>query len=210
MDTHWIELIGFGGTAMTVASYSMRTIIPLRIAGIASSFFFIAYGVMISSWPMLLMEFTILPLNIVRLLQLMRLLKQVEGASGGEFDIAWLQPFAHHVRRKAGDTLFREGDSADHLLIVHSGKFGLAGRDVTFGPGDMMGELGFISPENHRTATLLCLEDGEVGRVSYADLKQLFFQNPKFGYFLLKLIARRMFENEARARATAPMAIAAE
>src|SRR5213075_1752359 len=93
MDTHWIELIGFGGTAMTVASYSMRTIIPLRIAGIASSFFFIAYGVMISSWPMLLMEFTILPLNIVRLLQLMRLLKQVEGASGGEFDIAWLQPF---------------------------------------------------------------------------------------------------------------------
>jgi len=85
-----------------------------------------------------------------------------------------------------------------------------AGREVTFGPGDMTGELGFISPDNHRTATLLCLDDGEVGRVSYADLKQLFFQNPKFGYFLLKLIARRMFENEARARATAPMAIAAE
>jgi hypothetical protein len=211
MEAHWIEVVGYGGTAMTVASYSMRTIIPLRIAGIASSVFFIAYGLLIQSWPMLVMELTILPLNVIRLIQLLRLIKQVENATGEEFDVVWLEPFARRVKHKAGSVLFREGEKADHLLIVYSGKFGLAGRDVTFTPGDMMGELGFIAPQNHRTATLKCLEEGEVGRVSYSDLKQLFFQNPRFGFYLLKLMARRMFENEARARASAPpMAMAAE
>lgn len=210
MDIHWVEVIGYGGSAMTVASYSMRTIIPLRIAGILSSFFFIAYSLLINSWPMLLMELTIMPLNVIRLVQLLRLLKQVEGATGDEFDIHWLQPFARHLKRQAGDVLFRAGDNADHLLIVYSGKYKIVDRDITFGPGDMMGEIGFIAPDNHRTATLECVEAGEVGRVSYHDLKQLFFQNPRFGYYLLKLIARRMFDNANHARNTPPLAQAAE
>ena len=98
MDIHWVEVIGYGGSAMTVASYSMRTIIPLRIAGILSSFFFIAYSLLINSWPMLLMELTIMPLNVIRLVQLLRLLKQVEGATGDEFDIHWLQPMRRQVK----------------------------------------------------------------------------------------------------------------
>ncbi len=74
----------------------------------------------------------------------------------------------------------------------------------------LMGELGFLSPGNLRTATLECIEPGEVGVVTYFDIKQLFFQNPKFGYYLMKLIAARLFENEARARAQVPLAQAAE
>ncbi|MEQ1771729.1 MAG: cyclic nucleotide-binding domain-containing protein [Devosia sp.] len=210
MDIHWIEMIGYGGTAMTALSYSMRTIVPLRIAGIASSVFFIAYGLSIQSWPMLATEFIILPLNIVRLFQLLRLLKQTENASGDEFEITWLEPFSKARRLSAGEILFRSGDKASELYVVHSGRYRIVDRDIEFGSGQLMGELGFLSPDNLRTATLECVVPGEVGVVTYFDLKQLFFQNPKFGFYLMKLIAARLFENEAHARTATPVRQAAE
>ena len=72
MDTHLIEAIGYCGTLATVASYSMRSIVPLRIAGIASSVFFIAYAATMGVWPMLLTEFVILPINCLRLAEALR------------------------------------------------------------------------------------------------------------------------------------------
>lgn len=199
-----VELVGYGGTVLTALSYSMRTIVPLRIAGIGSSVFFICYALFIHSIPMLATELLILPLNVLRLVQILRLMKQVESATGGEFDIAWLESFAQIRPVQAGQVMFRAGDEAKELFVVHNGSFGIEGRnDIRFGPGDMMGELGFLAPDNKRTATLVCIEEGEVGAVSYFDLKQLYFQNPKFGFYLLKLIAGRLFQNEARARAAA-------
>ena len=46
--------------------------LPLRIAALLSCIFFIAYAAMIGSWPLLLMEFVLLPINAVRLLELRR------------------------------------------------------------------------------------------------------------------------------------------
>ena len=73
MGSEWIEAIGYAGTAATVATYSMRTIIPLRIAGILSSLFFIAYATIAGVLPMLVTEFIILPINCYRLYQILRL-----------------------------------------------------------------------------------------------------------------------------------------
>lgn len=70
--TEWIEAIGYAGTAATVATYSMRTIVPLRLAGILSSVFFITYAVISGIWPMLLTELIILPINCFRLYQHLR------------------------------------------------------------------------------------------------------------------------------------------
>jgi hypothetical protein len=72
VDTNFIEAIGYCGTLATVATYSMRSIAPLRIAGIASSLFFITYGAIMGVWPMLLTEFVILPINCLRLVQVLR------------------------------------------------------------------------------------------------------------------------------------------
>ena len=72
MGGEWIEAIGYAGTAATVATYSMRTIIPLRIAGILSSLFFITYAVISGVLPMLVTELIILPINCYRLYQILR------------------------------------------------------------------------------------------------------------------------------------------
>lgn len=201
MGWHWIEVIGYLGTAATVASYSMKTIIPLRIAGIVSSFFFIAYAAFISAWPMLATELLILPLNCLRLYQLLRLMRQLDNADGNELSVSWLEAFTRNRDHRAGDILFCMGETADHLLIVKSGRFRLAERDIPILPGALVGELGFLSPNNQRTMTLECVEDGTVGRISYEHLKQLYFQNPKFGFYLLRLMAARLFDNIDHAKA---------
>jgi energy-converting hydrogenase Eha subunit E len=68
----WIEAIGFFGTACAIAADAMRRMLPLRIAAVLSSLFFLAYGVLIGSMPMIAMELILLPINSFRLLELIR------------------------------------------------------------------------------------------------------------------------------------------
>jgi CRP/FNR family transcriptional regulator, cyclic AMP receptor protein len=182
-----VELLGYLGTAFTVASYSMRTIVPLRIAGIGSSFAFIAYALTIQSWPILLTELIILPLNLFRLWQVLRLIRELEAIPGREFSVEWLESIASHRHFRRGDRVFAAGDRADYMLFVRS----------------LVGELALFTAENRRTMSLECVEDGSVGVVSYADAKLLSFQHPKFGHYLLQLIASRLLSNLEHARAQA-------
>ena len=65
-------------------------------------------------------------------------------------------------------------------------------------PGRIMGELGFIDPNNRRTATVESVENGEVLAITYDRLLELYFQNPEFGYYLLRLTTERLMQNIAR------------
>ena len=67
--------------------------------------------------------------------------------------------------------------------------------------GAVVGELGLLSPEGLRTATLVSLDDGEVLSLAYEKFEELYYQNPEFGLGFLKLTSRRLFENIARLEA---------
>jgi CRP-like cAMP-binding protein len=56
-------------------------------------------------------------------------------------------------------------------------------------PGQVIGELGLIAPDNKRTLTFECMEDGELVTISCGQVKQLYFQNPQFGFYFLQLIS---------------------
>lgn len=198
---HWVvEAIGYGGTVFTIASYGMRTIIPLRIAGVVASVLFIIYGAAIQSWPVLITELIILPLNTIRLYQVLRLVRQVQQAAEGELSADWLAPFAREQSCRAGEVIFAAGDTASYLLLIRSGSFRLREADIALGHGELVGEMGFLSPGNTRTMTLECVADGVVGRVSYFDVKQLYFSNPSFAYYFLRLVSHRLFDNLERAQ----------
>ena len=151
-------------------------------------------------WPMLLTELVILPLNILRLIQMFRLLRQVEEAARSDFALDWLEPFARNKTYQPGQILFHKGDYANHLLLIHTGRFRLKEAGIELGSGELVGELGFLSPGNQRTMTLECIEAGSAGSVTYKDIQQLYYQNPKFGFFFLRLISDRLFENLERAK----------
>ena len=61
-----------------------------------------------------------------------------------------------------------------------------------------MGELGFLTPDNRRTATIECIEAGQVLTIEYDKLLEIYFQNPEFGDHFLILTSQRLLENNAR------------
>ena len=109
----------------------------------------------------------------------------------------WLQTISLRSYCKEGDVLFKKGDLADTMFYPLSGRFLLAETGIEILPGQLVGEIGLVSPENGRTQTLKCIEAGELLSIGYDRVKELYFQNPQFGFYFLNLIAQRLIANNA-------------
>jgi uncharacterized protein (DUF697 family) len=84
------------------------------------------------------------------------------------------------------------------MFLTVAGKFLVTEIGIEIPPGRILGELGFLSPNNHRTQSVECTETGEVLTISYEKLREIYFQNPEFGYFFLRLTSDRLLQNFAR------------
>ena len=78
---------------------------------------------------------------------------------------------------------------------------GLVEIGIELPVGQVFGDLGLLAPGNRRTQTIECLEDGEVLTAGYQQVKELYFQNPQFGFYFLRLTSERLFENISRLEA---------
>ena len=192
------NLLGLIGAIFYVASMTLRTMIPLRIAAIISNILFMGYGLMAKALPTFFMYAVLLPINCFRLYQIQQLVKRVKIASQGDLDMEWLKPFMTKKNFKAGDVLFNKGDVANAMYYTVTGKFLVKEFGVELPPGRVMGELGFLAPDNKRTATVECIEDGQVLFIIYDKVRELYFQDPDFGFYLLKLTSERLLQNIAR------------
>jgi hypothetical protein len=195
---NWIDAIGYLAALITIATYSMKVMIPLRIAGICANVAFIAYGLLSKIYPSLFLHLVLLPLNSVRLYQMLQLVEKVKVASRGDLNMDWLKPFMTKRAVKAGEVLFRKGELSNAMYYTVRGRFRLPeiANDVL--PGEVIGEMGLIAPDNKRTLSFECVEDGELLAISYSQVKQLYFQNPRFGFYFLQLISQRLFQDIKR------------
>jgi CRP/FNR family transcriptional regulator, cyclic AMP receptor protein len=194
----WVEALGYLGALMVFGTYSMKTMVPLRIIGLCSNCIFIVYGYMAPVYPQLLLHSLLLPLNLLRLYQMFQLIGQVRTASQSDLNMDWLKPFMSKRACKAGEILFRRGDLSSAMFYTVSGSYRLHEIEQDVAPGQVIGEVGLIAPDNRRTLTFECIEDGELLTISYEQVKQLYFQNPKFGFYFLQLISQRLFRDIAR------------
>jgi CRP/FNR family transcriptional regulator, cyclic AMP receptor protein len=71
----------------------VKTMVPLGILGIISNILFIAYGYLAAAYPPLVLHLLLLPLNLVRLREMLRVTKQVEQAASGDHNMSWVKPF---------------------------------------------------------------------------------------------------------------------
>ena len=192
------DVIGYIGAVFVFGTFWMKTMIPLRAFGLASNVLFIGYGYLAGAYPPLVLHILLLPLNIMRLHQMLQLSRQVAHAAAGDLNMDWIKPFTSSHAVKAGDLLFRQGEVADRMFFVVSGRCRLVESGIDVTPGAVVGELAMLAPDKTRTQTLQCVEAGKLLEISYSQMRQLYFQNPKFGFYFLKLISRRLFENIAR------------
>jgi CRP-like cAMP-binding protein len=109
----------------------------------------------------------------------------------------WLQPFMDSTAIKKGEVLVRKGDKADCMFYVLDGKLCVCDIDTVLGEGAVVGELGMLSPGQLRTHTVTCIEDARLLVMPYSRIEQLYYQNPAFGFYFLKLSSARLFENIA-------------
>ncbi len=189
------ELIGYAAAACVFVTFYMKTMVPLRIAGIVSNLLFIAYGYDLLAYPVLILHLVLLPLNIIRLRQMLNLIRQIEAATKGDANMNWVKPFSSVQNIRAGEVLFRQGDPALEMFFVVSGRLWVKERRVAIEAGEVFGELGLLDSDQARTASVECMESGQLLRISYDQVKQLYVQDPKFGFYFLHLVSKRLFHN---------------
>ena len=196
------EIIGYLGACVVLCTYSMKTMVPLRIFGMTSNLILITYGYLGGAYPTMILHLILFPLNAYRLNEMLQLIKKVKEATGGDLSMDWLKPFMTKRQVKAGEVLFEKGHDADDMFFVVSGRLRLHQIGIDVLPGAVVGEMGLLTHSRKRTQTLECVEDGVVLRISYDRIEQLYFHNPKFGFFFLRLTSARLFENIARLERT--------
>lgn len=197
-----IEMIGYANALLGIAMLAVQTMVPLRITGIAHNVLSIAVGYFTGLYPYVVQHAVLLPINAYRLHEMRKLIRQVKTASAGDHSMDWIKPFTTQKNVKAGETIFRRGDVAEEMFFVVSGVLRLRELNIDVAPGAVVGELGLLSPEGKRTQTLDCLADGVVLAIGYDRLEELYFQNPSFGFFFLRLTTARLFDNIGRLEQT--------
>ncbi len=192
-DIGIVNFIAAIAVLANIAGYLMKTMIPLRLIAMITNALFIAYSILATIYPTLILHIILLPINVVRFVQMKRLIRQVNEAANGDLSMEWLKPFSTERRFEAGTVLFRKGDAATELHFVISGRCRVVEPNIEMGAGSVIGELGLLEPGRTRTATVECIERVETLAISYDNVMELYFQNPTFGFYLLQLSTARLF-----------------
>ena len=196
------NLCALVGAVFLVATLLTRTMVPLRVSNMISNVFFMAFGALVGDIRTFLVFLLLLPINAIRLRQMLNLVKKARNAAKGETSMDWLKPFMTQRKYRQSDVLCKKGDAANEMFLTVSGKFFVTEFGIELPPGSPVGELGFLTPNNQRTATVECTEAAQVLTITYERLLELYFQNPQFGYYFLVLTSQRLLQNIARAERT--------
>jgi hypothetical protein len=195
------NMFALAGAIFFVATLLTQTMVPLRVANMIGCLFFAIFGALSGAITTFFLYLLMIPINAWRLRQMLALVKKARSASQGDMSMEWLKPFMTQRTYRKGSILMKKGDAAHDMLLTVTGRFRVVEIDLEVPPGRLMGELGFLTPDNRRTATIECIEDGQVLTITYEKLLEIYFQNPQFGYYFLVLTSQRLLENLARAEA---------
>jgi hypothetical protein len=191
---------GFIGAGLTLASYWMKSMMPLRVVSLVASVFFLAYGWVEAALPTLVLNIGMILINSKKALEIRSLVRAIEQAKSDTPIAEWLLPHMTRRQAKAGQTLWKKGDVATEMIYLESGTLRLVEHDEQLAPGTLIGEIGLFSPDNQRTLTVDCTTDCTLYSLTKDGLAQLYFQNPKLGYHIMRLIVARLTRDAEKAR----------
>jgi len=191
-------VFGFIGAALTVASYLMKSMLPLRRVALAANVFLVVYalnGPHGPSWPTVALYLAMIPINAKKMLDIRHLVRAIENAKADTPISEWLLPHMTRRQARAGQTLWKKGDKATEMLYVESGRLNLLEYDEAIGPGSLVGEIGLFAPDNRRTRTIVCETDCTLYSLSGEAMAKLYYQNPQLGFHVMRLIVSRLMRD---------------
>lgn len=192
-----MQLVAWMAAGLVFTSFFMKTIVPLRTVAIASNVMFISYallglhfGVFDKVLPILILHVALLPLNILRLRQIKSTIRGVREAASRHRSLEFLVPYMSRERLGKGSVIFRKGDAANRVYLIHSGRVQLSEVGKTLQAGDFFGEVGVFADNGQRTLTAICDEDCELFSITNEKVIELFYQDPGFGFFIARALSR--------------------
>ncbi|MBT8495589.1 MAG: cyclic nucleotide-binding domain-containing protein [Deltaproteobacteria bacterium] len=189
------RILGYLSSLLLVSTFYMKTMIPLRITAILANVCVITWALIANEWYILAIQAAVLPLNLMRLFQVHKAIEKVSQANRGELNVDALARFVSQEKAEAGQTLFKAGDPSDKMYIIKSGSIRLEGLGKVLGEGDLLGEIGIIAPDGKRTATATCDTDCEFLTLTQKEVMDLYYVDPGFGWYLIKLVTNRLLAN---------------
>jgi CRP/FNR family transcriptional regulator, cyclic AMP receptor protein len=195
METYYAEIIGVAAAAASLYAAHAKTIIPLRIAAVIANALAMAYSLSHGTYPTFVLNALLLPLNAWRLHQMIGLIRGIDAAIASDMNVDWLLKYMRPQRYRAGEVMMERGEYATEAFYVVAGEVELVEIKETRGPGTFLGEIGLFTPNGRRTMTVRCKTDVEAAKIGYDQIKELYFQNPQFGFKLLHLIVARLQSN---------------
>ena len=184
---------------LVIVSSFVRTMIPLRCLAIGGNLGFLIYGALHPSLIMVMLHGALLPINIVRAAQMVRLTRRVQlAAASNDLSGVWLRPYMRRRRLRKDAVLFRKGDAAKRLYFLAEGRIEFVEIGQTMEPGRLFGEIGFFAPDKRRTLTARCATPCTVLQMDEMTFKTLYFQNPAFGFEVVTLVAGRLLADRQR------------
>lgn len=105
-----------------------------------------------------------------------------------------------------GEVVFHEGDPADSMHLIHTGRFAVRSQTplgdtalfAIHGPGEAFGELALLSDNSRRSATVAALEPAETRSVYRDDFFSLQRRHPGVTQVLLALVGEQLRRTNER------------
>jgi broad specificity phosphatase PhoE len=198
MTVDWLDLFGYACVALIIVSLAMTRMLSLRIVFMLSSVLALIYSLLIPNYPLLILSLTLIVLNGYKIFKIWSITstKITPSIAAASFD--QLLPYMKKRILHKGDLLFEKGDPVDKTYFIKEGVLEIKELNMKTSAGDVLGEIGLFSPEHKRTATVVATTDSIVYEISENHLKQFFYQDPAFGFSLLRMITTRLIQNERR------------
>jgi hypothetical protein len=194
----WGQLLGIAALLVLLASAAMQTIIWLRILAIVANLLIVLGGLALHDYVVAVLGVLILAVNAWRLVEMRRLVAATRDAtagSGAPITIDWLLPYMEPLALPRDTVVFHKDAASDAMYFISHGRVRFEELGIEMGKGALFGEIGVFSHDKRRTATAKVVEDSSILRISAAKVRELYYQNPDFGFFIVGLITRRLMED---------------
>jgi uncharacterized protein YjiS (DUF1127 family) len=97
----WINLLGYAASASVLVTFCMNTMVPLRAVAICSNVLFGVFGAMAHIYPVLILHVILLPVNIVRLVQVVVIAQEPTTIAVASIMLASLQAVIRPTEAKS-------------------------------------------------------------------------------------------------------------
>lgn len=194
----YVDLIGWAAATFTIAAYAMKTMIPFRITAMCANALFVVFGALNHIYPTFFLNFALLAFNAFRLIQLRLLVRQVRQAANSDVLPSGIKSYFRHISVPPDGYVFRKGDSADFIYLLEKGEICLEEIGVQLPAGEIFGEVAFFSPSRRRTLSARCIGKCDVRVMDETEFMALFYQKPEFGFFVVRVMGKRLEENTHR------------